>query len=289
MYKKKVKFENSFSKAQFEIIRNDKSIFVKKILNSPNIRDYESILKNNHLKKLLKIKNLKIQNIEIKNLKKFLKLKYYKSSYINGLSGELIIKNSGINEVNQIREFLISYFKRTTKLNKIKKIDKKIFINKLNSIENNIKINHLRLVFRKNKSIMKKKINKINFYPNGICHGDLTLSNLILEGKNIYLIDFLKTYNDSLLQDLSKIYQEFVLGWSARYLDENEKLRSKIFYKMIIDQNFFKLFPGKFLKFLNFEILMTLFRIFPYVDRNDQITINWLSKSVEKVLNNRSF
>ena len=29
---------------------------------------------------------------------------------------------------------------------------------------------------------------------------------------------------------------------------------------------------------------MTLFRIFPYVDKNDEVTINWLKKSIEKVL-----
>ena len=110
---------------------------------------------------------------------------------------------------------------------------------------------------------------------------------MIIEEKNIYLIDFLKTYHDSILQDLSKIYQEFILGWSSRYLDGTEKLRSEIFYKKIIDQNFFQLFSEKMLNLLNFEVMMTLFRIFPYVQKDDKITINWLSKSVEKVLKNK--
>ena len=288
MDKKKITFENSFSKAQFEIFREDKNIFIKKILNKPNYRDYQSILKNNNLQKILKIKNLKIHSIDVKNFETFKKLKSYKSSYINGLSGDLIIKNSGINEVNQIREFLITYFTILIKLNKWKKIDNKIFLKKLNSIEKNIKNNDLKLAFKKNLPFLKNKINKINFYPNGICHGDLTLSNVIIEKKNIYLIDFLKTYHDSILQDLSKVYQEFILGWSSRYLNGNEKLRSEIYYKKIIDQNFFQLFSKKMLNFLNFEVMMTLFRIFPYVQKDDKITINWLLKSVEKVLRNKT-
>ena len=138
------------------------------------------------------------------------------------------------------------------------------------------------------KDMLDEARAEINFYPNGICHGDLTLSNVIIEKKNIYLIDFLKTYHDSILQDLSKVYQEFILGWSSRYLNGNEKLRSEIYYKKIIDQNFFQLFSKKMLNFLNFEVMMTLFRIFPYVQKDDKITINWLLKSVEKVLRNKT-
>ena len=45
---------------------------------------------------------------------------------------------------------------------------------------------------------------------------------MIIEKNKIYLIDFLKTYNDGIGQDLSKIYQEFILGWSSRNLNERE-------------------------------------------------------------------
>ena len=131
---------------------------------------------------------------------------------------------------------------------------------------------------------MRKKIKEISMYPTGMCHGDLTLSNIILEKNKICLIDFLKTYNDSILQDLSKVYQEFLLGWSSRELSQQEKLRSQIISKKIIDKNFFKIFSKKILKHLHFEVLMTLFRIFPYVNKNDQLTIRWLKNSVNNVL-----
>lgn len=287
MNKKKITFKNSFSKAEFEVFRKDKNIFIKKILNKPSLRDYQSVLKNNNLQKILKIKNLKIHPIDVKTFKTFKKLKSYESLYINGFSGDLIIKNSGINEVSRMKEFFVNYFKILIKFNKWKKIDNKIFLNKLNSIEKNIKNKELKFIFKKNVATLENKINKINFYPIGVCHGDLTLSNVIIEEKNIYLIDFLKTYHDSILQDLSKIYQEFILGWSSRYLDGTEKLRSEIFYKKIIDQSFFQLFSRKMLNLLNFEVIMTLFRIFPYVQKDDKITINWLSKSVEKVLKSK--
>ena len=100
------------------------------------------------------------------------------------------------------------------------------------------------------------------------------------------MIDFLKTYHDSILQDLSKIYQEFILGWSSRFTSKNQKLRSKLFCENVVDIDFFRSFPINIKKHLYFEILMTLFRIFPYVKQKDKITISWLKDSIKFVINN---
>ena len=287
MLRKKINFKSSFSKAQFEIFKSKDKIFIKKKFNPPNYRDYESIIKNNDMRDMIAINNLKIQKINIKSYNHLLNTKSYKSLYINGSSGELIIKNSGVYEINLLKNFLFSYFTILKKFNHLKKINNMIFYNKLNDIEKKIKIPSLKLIFKKNKPIIENKIRRIDLYPTGICHGDLTLSNIIIEKKKIYLFDFLKTYNDNILQDISKIYQEFILGWSSRYLVGTDRLRSKIFSQMIIDQHFFNLFPKNLIKHLKFEVLMTLFRIFPYVDKNDEVTINWLNKSIEKVLKKR--
>lgn len=288
MLRKKINFKSSFSKAQFEIFKNKEKMFLRKKFNPPSHRDYNSIIKNNYMKDVISINNLEIQKIDIKSYKSFLNSKSYKTPYINGLSGELIIKNAGIRELKQIKKFIFLYFKNIESLNTWKKINNKIFYKKLEEIEKKIKINRLLVLFKKNKSTLEKIIKNIKSYPSGLCHGDLTLSNIIIDGKKIYLIDFLKTYNDNILQDISKIYQEFILGWSSRYLFDNEKLRAQIFCKMIIDNNFFKLFSNDLLKYLNFEVLITLFRIFPYVDKKDEITINWLINSINRVKKSRN-
>ena len=57
--------------------------------------------------------------------------KSYKIPYINGLSGELIIKNAGIRELKQIKNFIILYFKNIKNLNTWKKINNRIFIKNL--------------------------------------------------------------------------------------------------------------------------------------------------------------
>ena len=283
MKKKKIYFKSSFSKAEFELIKSKKEMFLKKKILNPNLRDFKSILKNNNSIKELKIKNLKIPKIEIKNYKELVKTKSFKLIYIEGYSADLIFLNSGVKEVLLIKNFLYDYFSFLKKKIIWIKIDQNIFLKKLDKVEKKIKINELKTVFKKKKNIMKKKKKKISIYPTGICHGDLTLSNMILKNDKIYLIDFLQTYNDGILQDLSKVYQEFILGWSSRHSSEQEKLRAKIICRKLIDKNFFNIFPKKILQHLQFEILMTLFRIFPYVDKDDKITIRWLKNSVNSV------
>ena len=38
--------------------------------------------------------------------------------------------------------------------------------------------------------------------PEGFCHGDLTLSNLLFNNDDIVIIDFLDTFLDSTIQDI---------------------------------------------------------------------------------------
>lgn len=284
--RKAIEFPGSFSNSKFELYRLSDKVVLKKKIKRPNYRDFESLKKNNLLINVLKIKNLNIQKISVKSYRDFVKRKSYLTTYVNGLSGELIILNSSLKEINLIKNYLNLHFKILMKNNKFVNIDQNIFLNKLREIEKKTLSLDLKIFLKKNKNIMKKYINNISTYPSGICHGDLTLSNFIINKNQIYLIDFLKTYHDSILQDLSKIYQEFILGWSSRFTSKNQKLRSKLFCEKVVDVDFFNSFPINLRKYLYFEILMTLFRIFPYVKQKDKITINWLKDSIKFVIKN---
>ena len=281
--KKIISFRSSFSNAKFELVNLKRELYLKKKINNPKIRDFESIKKNNFFLKNIKIKNLNICSIEIKNFKDLKKKKYILIKYIDGYSGDLILQNYGLKEIKLLREFFTNYFLTLKNFTKWKKVEKNIFLKKINDIERNIKQNELQKIFKTYKKILIKKLNKIRYYPTGICHGDLTLSNIIIKDNKIYLIDFLKTYNDSVAQDLAKIYQEFILGWSSRFLNGNDIVRSKTICENIVDKKFFKSFSKEMLTVLEFEIILTLFRIFPYVKKNDIKTIKWLKESMNKI------
>lgn len=57
--------------------------------------------------------------------------------------------------------------------------------------------------------------------PFGKCHGDLTFSNILFNGNNYYLIDFLDSFIESPLLDLVKIRQDSQYEWS-RLMYEGE-------------------------------------------------------------------
>ena len=281
--KKSIFFTSSYSNSQFELIRFKNQIYLKKIINNPNYRDFQSIKKNNFFSKNIKIKNLKTNFIESKDFKDLKKNKFIVMKYIEGLSGSLIPQNIGLREVKLLKEFFRNYFINIIKLNKWEKFNKKIFSNKIKEVKRNIKNEELIKLFKIYEKNLVKKLNYIKFYPSGICRGDLTLSNIIISNNKIYLIDFLKTYNDSVLIDLAKVFQEFILGWSSRYLSNNLMLRSKIINENILDMNFFKSLPKLYSQVLKFEAMLTLIRIFPYVKDRDTVTILWLKKSLKKI------
>lgn len=65
--------------------------------------------------------------------------------------------------------------------------------------------------------------------PVGQCHGDLTFSNILFNGNNYYLIDFLDSFIESPLLDLVKVRQDSHYGWSQlMYGHELDKVRMKI-------------------------------------------------------------
>jgi hypothetical protein len=116
--------------------------------------------------------------------------------------------------------------------------------------------------------------------PVGPCHGDLTLSNIIYEKSGqLKLIDFLHTYLESPLQDVCKIDQDYLYGWSFRYLENEHKIKAKIFTQQstpkVINQ-LKNLYPEgyKILMYLN------LLRIIPYI--KDDVTDNWLFEILNK-------
>lgn len=115
-------------------------------------------------------------------------------------------------------------------------------------------------------------------YPSGPCHGDLTLSNIILStGGGVKLIDFLDSYIETPLQDVAKIRQEFDFLWSFRKLDEPSRIKAKIFCanffpRAVIDME--RIYPLASRIFSH----MALIRICPYV--KDGVTKEWLINSL---------
>ena len=118
--------------------------------------------------------------------------------------------------------------------------------------------------------------------PIGPCHGDLTLCNIICSKYHgIKLIDFLSTYLESPLQDLSKIIQDYEFGWSFRYLEDEVKLKGRIFLRNNAPDAL-KIIGKKYKSQLSLITRLSLYRISPYI--KDFVTEQWLIDSLNSCI-----
>jgi len=68
--------------------------------------------------------------------------------------------------------------------------------------------------------------------PIGKCHGDLTLSNILYNGKFI-IIDFLDSFIETPIMDIVKIKQDTKYGWSFMIAEQSINTRMKCIMKEI--------------------------------------------------------
>lgn len=103
--------------------------------------------------------------------------------------------------------------------------------------------------------------------PVGVCHGDLTFSNILFNGNNYYLIDFLDNFIETPLQDIVKLRQDTAYRWSQlMYTKRYDAVRLHIIFDKI-DKAIDEHFSGKYEWYnLYYHImqLMNILRIFPY-------------------------
>ena len=274
--------DTSYSKSKFSLIKFNKKIYIKKKPLKIDKRELESIIKQNNFKSFYVNKYL-VQSAKIIYNKNFIKKnKSYLVEFANGKNGEEILLSGNREEVNVLNEFYLRYFFKENKLKNIIFRNKKKISEKITTIKKNIKIKKMDMIFTFMKTFLKKKLYT---YDYAACHGDFTLSNIIIDvkSKKITLIDFQSTYEDNVLQDLSKIYQEFILNWTSRKFNNINKLRSKIVYQSIINNNFWKKIDKKMKNSLKLEFAMTILRIVPYIDKKDSRTINWIFESFNTI------
>ena len=88
--------------------------------------------------------------------------------------------------------------------------------------------------------------------PVGMCHGDLTFSNILFNGNNYYLIDFLDSFIESPLLDIVKIRQDTAYLWSTlMYNKPFDKVRLSIISEKI-DTAIDEYFNEKYLLYLDY-------------------------------------
>lgn len=120
--------------------------------------------------------------------------------------------------------------------------------------------------------------------PIGYCHGDLTFSNILFNGNNYYLIDFLDSFIESPLLDLVKIRQDSHYGWSQLMYEHSlDDVRMNIISQKIdaeIDKYYSRY--DWYRKYYTLFQLMNFLRIIQYA--KEEKVIRFLKKTLKSML-----
>ena len=149
---------------------------------------------------------------------------------------------------------------------------------------NNKALNNDREIFElMNKSAIHFANIKDMLLPIGKCHGDLTFSNILFNGNNYYLIDFLDSFIESPLLDIVKIRQDSAFLWSKLMFEGNyDEIRLKIVADKI-DQEIVN-YASQFEWFRYYPLfqLMNFLRVLQYA--HEEKVIIYLKRIIKQLL-----
>ena len=176
-------------------------------------------------------------------------------------------------DIDHFIDNFIKYIHNEIDKCEIKKVSKNVFIDKFNSVVKNCEKNDLLKGNMRVKSILKDCENVFTNMPEefeipvGICHGDLTFSNILFSSNKFYFIDYLDSFIETPIQDIVKLRQDTKYFWSTMmYKKKYDVVRLNIIFNYIDDQisEHFGNFEYYYRNYDRLQ-LMNILRILPYV------------------------
>tara|TARA_R100001443_G_scaffold116123_2_gene135703 strand:+ start:502 stop:1347 length:846 start_codon:yes stop_codon:yes gene_type:complete len=233
------------------------------VTKTTNSKSYEKRIKLQGKKQLL-FSNFILKNISTPNVievgKNFIKMEYIKAKSFDDF---LISANK--KDVSFIADSLCDYISFLKDRSRFYNAGaSKLIKDKIKSLRNKTK--HKSII-----DYLLKKVETMNAeeIPYSFCHGDLTFSNILFHENRLYFIDFLDTFINSYLLDLTKLKQDLYYNWSGKVnsTDNIRMTQSKRYiwkriyeqYKDIIDSEWFIFFD-----------ILNILRIEPYLKNEHQ-------------------
>jgi thiamine kinase-like enzyme len=230
---KNIKQFTGFSGSLIYLMEDNQRKFIRKINNIE--RNYNKLVQLNDL-------NYNVPKIYQKNNNSL------DIEYIHGVDMYTFLK---LYDSNLLLEFLINLINRFKEKEEIKDYTE-VYKKKLDEIED-----YHSLPFTKNELLNKLPLK----LPQSICHGDLTLDNLIFSKNNFYMIDCSTGNFNSWVFDLAKLRQDLKCKWYLR----NKPDKSLYNCLDLIDSTLARLYPVAFND--NLLILMLL-RVYIYTKKD---------------------
>lgn len=218
-----------------------------------------------------------------------------KMQYVYSKNFIEFFEQAGFEQVDYLIGALEYFVEHEISKCELQKVAPKIFQDKFAEIKGKCLTNPLYEGNEEILSILNRSEQVFNSLPEltmpiGICHGDLTFSNILFNGNNYYLIDFLDSFIETPLQDIVKIRQDTQFRWSQlMYTKPYDATRLRIVCDKI-DHEIHQYFTRKYQWYSdNYSVvqLMNILRILPYAKEEKVVqylvdVLNQLLDGIEK-------
>lgn len=271
----------SYSKDFLEIAcLNEEQVFIKTFQKDLS-RANSCISKQINFPKIaagpIRLSSAGVKNLEFLEEKIVLQM-----PYIEGICGVDFALHGTQSLAKYMSTAFSSLLEFEIEMSRMDQVNREIFSRKINEIGFLNKSTALISSLESAKLLLEKFPQRLDF-PIGSCHGDLTLSNVIFNAmEGVVLIDFLDCFLESPLQDVAKINQDFLFGWSLRYAPISLRIKGALFGKAAYPQ--IKGLYEQYRLQINLLTLFALLRIVPYI--KDLITEKWLVESLQECVGN---
>ena len=277
------------SGCNIEIVKRNNSIYLEK---STYDKKYVKRLYNQATKQKEVSKNEyqyirvpEIFDIEINNDKMVMRMEYvYSKNFMDHF------ENAGFEQINYFIKAFDLFIRREVENSEMKSLsfdiisdkwkDVKIKISDNKYISSDMEVNK---IVKEVDNILKDNSEEICI-PVGVCHGDLTFSNILFNGNNYYLIDFLDSFIESPIMDMVKLRQDTAHLWSPlMYTGNYDSTRLNIICNKI-DNELDKCFRKYdwYCKYYNIFQLLNFMRILQYA--HDEKVIKYLKNEINDLI-----
>lgn len=280
------------SGCQIDVVNEVKDIYVYKSTKDPKYLK-RLVLQAEKQRLASEVEYQHIRVPKIFNIKKTAESVVVKMQYVYSKNFMEFFEQAGFEQIDYLIGALEYFVEHEISQCKLESVDPAIFQNKFIDIKKKCSGNDL---YKGDAEIGKilERCEKVfaslgdMLIPVGLCHGDLTFSNILFNGNNYYLIDFLDSFVETPLQDIVKIRQDTKHLWSQlMYTKLFDRLRLQIVCKKI-DSEIDEYFRNKYEwygKHYHVMQLMNMLRILPYA--KEQKVANYLKVELNKILNEK--
>lgn len=267
------------SGCQIEVIRDQNKLFIIKSTSDPKY--FKRLILQ--AKKQQNASRHKMQFIRVPVIHEIIETEdgvAIRMDYIYSRNFVEFFEHAGFEQVNYLIDALIMFIEKEIEKSEYLALPKNIITNKFDDV----KLKIINNKFLQSKDYSKKIASLITKsdaifqslppllnLPVGTCHGDLTFSNILFNGNNYYLIDFLDSFIESPLLDIVKLRQDTAWQWSKFMYNGNfDNIRLKIAFGKIdtkIATHF--LHYGWYREFYKPMQLMNFLRILQYAHEKE--------------------